>query len=71
MSTKPPYLTGFPFIFIPDKMYILNKHSKSGAQVVAKQQGNLVNKIELRTSWSIFGVDMINTDQQIFLRTMI
>ena len=48
--TKPLYITGVPIIFIPDKMYISNKHSKSGAQVVAKRQGKLVTKIELRTS---------------------
>ena len=69
--TKPPYLTGFPVIFIPDKMHISNKHSKSGAQIVAKRQGNLVTKIDLRTSWSIFGIDMINKEHGISLRTMI
>jgi len=49
-NTKPPYLTGFPIIFIPDKRLISNKHSKSGAQIVAKRQGNLASKIILRTS---------------------
>ena len=70
-TTKPPYLTGFPVIFIPDKMHISNNHAKAGAQIVAKRQGNIVNKIELRTSWSIFGIDMINKEHKISLRTMI
>ena len=35
-NTKPPYITGFPVIFIPEKMHISDKHSKSGAQIVAK-----------------------------------
>ena len=26
-TTKPLFLTGFPLIFIPDKMYISNKHA--------------------------------------------
>ena len=70
-NTKPPYITGFPVIFIPDKMHISNKHSKSGAQIVAKRQGSLINKIELRTSWSIYGIDMVNKKHKISLRTMI
>ena len=52
-NTKPPYITGFLVIFIPDKMHISNKHFNSGAQIIAKRQGSLVNMIELRTSWSI------------------
>ena len=70
-NTKPPFLTGFPVIFIPDKMHISNKHSKSGAQIVAKRQGNLVTKIILRTSWSIYGIDMVNKQHKISMRTMI
>lgn len=70
-NTKPPYITGFPVYFIPDKMHISNKHSKSGAQIVAKRQGSLINKIELRTSWSIYGIDMVNKKHKILLRTMI
>ena len=70
-ATKPPFLTGFPIIFIPDKMYIINNHTKSGAQIVGKRQGNLIHKIKLRTSWSIFGIDMINKEHGISLRTMI
>ena len=70
-TTKPPFLTGFPVIFIPDKMHISNKHAKSGAQIVATRQGNIINKIQLRTSWSIFGIDMINKKHGISLRTMI
>ena len=62
-TTKPPYMTGFPVIVIPDKMHISKNHARSGAQIVAKRQGNLVNKIELWTSWSIFGIDMINKEQ--------
>ena len=52
-------------------MHILNKHSKSGAQIVAKQQGNLVGKIILRTSWSIYGIDTVNKTHKISMRTMI
>ena len=70
-NTKPPYLTGFPVIFIPDKMHISNKHSKSGAQIVATRQGNLAGKIILRTSWSIYDIDMVNKVHKISLRTMI
>ena len=64
-------MIGFPVIFIPDKMHISNRQLKSGAQIVAKRQGNLVNKIDLRTSWSIYGIDMVNKTQKISLRTMI
>jgi len=70
-TTKSPYLTGFQVVFIPDKMYISNKHSKFGAQIVAKRQGSLVNMIELRTSWSVYGIDMVNNTHKISLRTMI
>ena len=70
-TTKPPFLTGFPVIFIPDKMHIINKYAKSGTQIVAKRQGNIINKIELRMSWSIFGIEMINKKHGISLRTMI
>ena len=49
-NTKQPYITGFSVIFIPDKMHISNKHSKSVAQIVAKRQGSLVKMIELQTS---------------------
>ena len=52
-------------------MHISNNHARAGAQIVAKRQGNLVSKIELRTSWSIFGIDMINKEHGISLRTMI
>ena len=69
-NTKPPYITGFPVIFIPDKMHISNKRSKSGAQIVAKRQGSLISKIELRTSWSIYGIWSIKK-HKISLRTMI
>ena len=70
-NTKPPYITEFPVTFIPDKMHISNKHSQYSAQTVAKRQGILVNMIELRMSWSIYGIDMVNKTQQILLRTMI
>ena len=63
-------MTDFPVILIPDKIYISNKHSKSGAQIVAKRQDRLVTKIELRTSWSIYGIDMVNKTHKISLRTM-
>ena len=52
-------------------MHISNKHSKSGAQIVATRQGNLAGKIILRTSWSISGIDMVNKGDKIRLRTMI
>ena len=58
-------------IFIPNKMHISNKHSQAGAKIVAKRQGNLVGKIELRTSWSIYGIDMVNEEHIISLCTMI
>ena len=58
-------------IFIPEKMHISNKHSKLVTQIVAKRQGILVSEIELRTSWSIIGIDIINTEHFISLRTMI
>ena len=70
-NTKPQYLTSFLTIFIPNKMHISNKHSKSGAQIIAKRQGSLVAKIELRTSWSIYGIDIANKQHKISLRTMI
>ena len=59
-NINPPFITGFPMIFIPDKTYISNKHSKYGAQIVAKRQGSLVNMIELRISWSIYDIDRVN-----------
>ena len=65
--TKPPYMIGFPVIFIPEKMHIINKHSKLGAQIVAKRQGSLVNKIDLRTIWSIYEIDMVNKTHKISL----
>jgi len=58
-------------MFIPDKVHISNKHSKSGAQIVAKRQGNLVTKIELRISWSIFVMNMVNNKHKLSLSTMI
>ena len=70
-NTKPSYITGFPVTFIPDKMHISNKHSKSGAKIVAKRQGSLVSKNELRTSWMIYDIDMVNKEHIISLRTMI
>ena len=70
-TAKHPYMTGFPVIDIPDKMHIPKNYARAGAQIVAKRQGNLVNKIKLWTSWSIFGIDMINKEHWISLRTMI
>lgn len=48
-------MTGFPVIFIPNKMDILNKHSKSGAQMI----------------WSIYVIDMVNKQHKTSLCTMI
>jgi len=70
-KTKPPYLTGLPVIFIPDKMHISNKYSKPGARVVAKWQVSMVSKLGVRTSWNIFGINMINTEHTISFCTMI
>ena len=69
-NTKLPYLTSFPVICTLEKMHISNKHSKFGAQVVTKRQGNLVSKIELRASWSIFDASIINTEYKISFRTI-
>ena len=52
-------------------MHVSNKYSKSGAQVAAKRKVSLVSKIELRTSWIIFGIDMIHTKHNISLCTII
>ena len=57
--------------FIPDKMHISNKHSKSGANMVAKRQGNLVVKIKLRKSWSMYGIDIVNKEHKLSLHTTI
>lgn len=47
-NTKPPYITGYPIIFISDKMHNFNKHSKSGTQVVAKQQDKIkLNSVQV------------------------
>ena len=64
-------MTGFLVVFISDKIYISNKHPKSGVQLVAKRQGNLVAKIDLRTSWSIYGIDMVNKIHKMSLKPMI
>lgn len=65
-------MTGFPVIFIPHKMHISNQYySKSGTKIVVKRQGSLVNKMELRTSWSIYGIYMANKAHMISLCTMI
>ena len=70
-NIKHSYMTGFSVILIPDKVHISNKHSKLGAQIVTKRQGNLVNKIDLCTSWSIYGINMVNKTYKISLCTMI
>ena len=38
---------------------------------MAKHQGSLVNMIELQTSCSIYGINMVNKAHKISLRTMI
>ena len=52
-------------------MHIYNKHVKPGAQIIIKRKDNLVNKIDLRTSWSKCGIDIINKEHVILICTMI
>ena len=36
--TEPPFFTGFPVYYIPDKNHIVNSHSRSGAAIVIARQ---------------------------------
>ena len=64
-------VTGFPIIFVPDRMFLHSTASKAGAAVVAKRQATLVQNIETRMSWGIAGLDVVSKEHGITLRVMI
>ena len=64
-------VTGFPLIFVPDRMYLHSTASKAGAAVVALRQANLITKLETRMNWGVAGLDVINKKHCISLRVMI
>ena len=64
-------VTGFPLIFVPDRMYLHSTASKAGAAVVALRQAKLISKLETRMNWGVAGLDAINKKHGISLRVML
>ena len=64
-------ITGFPLIFVPDRMHLLNNKAQAGAAVVAMRQAKLVKTLEIKPCWGVTGLDIINKSHKISLRTML
>ena len=70
-ETQPPYLTGFPVYHIPDRVHIMNNHSRSGAALYKSRQSSLNKNVVTRGNWSVSGIDRVNKEHGISLRTMV